>query len=68
MGMQDKTAKRHLRYFIILAALLMLFVVLVLLNICFGSVTVQIGEIGKILLGQGGSITENGIIWKIRLP
>jgi iron complex transport system permease protein len=68
MGMQDDTGKRHVRYRITLAVLLILFVVLVLLNIGLGSVTVRIGDIGRILLGQGGNLTEHDIIWKIRLP
>lgn len=68
MVIHDETAKRHFRYCIILAVLLILFVVLVLLNIGLGSVTVRIGHIGRILLGQGGNVTEHDIIWKIRLP
>nr|WP_041445138.1 iron ABC transporter permease [Syntrophobotulus glycolicus] len=66
--MRDEAAKRHLRYCVTLAMLLILFVILVLLNIGLGSVTIRIGDIGRILLGQGGNGTEHDIIWKIRLP
>jgi len=68
MRNQDETAKRRLKYCITLATLLILFVALVLLNIGLGSVTVRIGDIGKILLGRGGNATGHDIIWKIRLP
>lgn len=68
MGKQDETAKRYLRYCITLAVLLILFVAVVLFNIGLGSVTVQLKDIGKILLGQGGNVTDHDIIWKIRLP
>jgi iron complex transport system permease protein len=68
MENQDETAKRYLRYFIILAALLIFLMVLLFLNIGLGSVTVKMGDIGKILLGQLKNGTEFDIIWKIRLP
>jgi iron complex transport system permease protein len=31
-------------------------------------VTVSLKDILRILLGQGGSVTDHGIIWKVRLP
>ncbi|MEA4847828.1 MAG: iron ABC transporter permease [Clostridiaceae bacterium] len=68
MEIRNESTKRHLRYLITVAILIALFVALVLLNISLGSVTVQIRDIIRILLGQGGSVTEHGIIWKVRLP
>jgi iron complex transport system permease protein len=68
MENQDETAKRYLRYFIILAALLIFLMVLLFLNIGLGSIPVKMGDIGKILLGQLKNGTEFDIIWKIRLP
>jgi iron complex transport system permease protein len=68
MENQDETVKRYLRYCIILAALLIFLIVLLLLNIGLGSITVKMGDIGKILLGQLKNVTEFDIIWKIRLP
>jgi iron complex transport system permease protein len=66
--MGNERAKRHLRYCITLSILVVLFVLLVLLNINFGSVTVPVKDIVKILFNQGGSVTDHGIIWKVRLP
>lgn len=68
MENQNETAKRYLRYNITLAVLLIFFIVLLILNIGLGSITVKIGDIGKILLGQLKNVTEFDIIWKIRLP
>ncbi len=63
-----ENTKRNLRYGIMLAILLILFIILIILNINLGSVSVRIGDIGKILFDQGANITEHDIIWKIRLP
>lgn len=68
MGIPNEAARRHFRYCITIALLLILLVGLFLLNIGLGSVTVAIGDIGKILLGQGENLTDHDIIWKIRLP
>jgi iron complex transport system permease protein len=68
MTLTGENTKRHLRYGITLSILLILFVILILLNINLGSVSVRIGDIGKILFGQGANTTEQNIIWKIRLP
>ncbi len=68
MTLTGENTKRHLRYGITLAILLILFLILILLNINLGSVSVRIGDIGKILFGQETNITEYNIIWKIRLP
>lgn len=68
MTLTGESTKRNLRYGITLAILLFLFVILILLNIYLGSVSVRIGDIGRILFGQGANITEHDIIWKIRLP
>lgn len=66
--MENERTKRHLRYCAALTILAALFFVLVVLNISLGSVTVRIEEIVKILLGHSGSVTDHGIIWKVRLP
>jgi iron complex transport system permease protein len=68
MENQDETTKRYLRYCIILAVLLIFLIMLLLLNIGLGSITIKMGNIGKILLGQLKNVTEFDIIWKIRLP
>jgi iron complex transport system permease protein len=68
MENQDETTKRYLRYCIILAVLLLFLIVLFFLNIGLGSITIKMGNIGKILLGQLKNVTEFDIIWKIRLP
>ena len=68
MTLTGENTKRHLRYGITLAILLILFLILISFNINLGSVSVRIGDIGKILFGQGANITEHDIIWKIRLP
>jgi iron complex transport system permease protein len=68
MRAEDGRIKRHLRFSITLATLVVLFVVLVFLNINLGSVDIEMGDIVRILLRQGGSETEYGIIWKVRLP
>lgn len=57
-----------MRYCITLTILIVLFIVLLLLNINMGSVTVHIKDIVRILFDQGGSVTDHGIIWKVRLP
>lgn len=68
MGIKDESAKRHLRYCVTLTVFVVLFVTLVLLNINLGSVTVQLKDIVTILFHQGGSETDYGIIWRVRLP
>ncbi|NLG86770.1 MAG: iron ABC transporter permease [Firmicutes bacterium] len=66
--MENERATRHLRYSITLAIFAGLFVVLFIMNINLGSVSVQIKDIFQILFFQGGSETDYGIIWKLRLP
>ncbi len=66
--MGNEQTKRHLRFYITLTTLVVLFVVLVFLNINLGSVNIRMGDIVRILLQQGGSETDYGIIWKVRLP
>lgn len=68
MGNRDEAAKKYLRYGVTLAALFILFITLLLLNIGLGSVTIKIGDIGKILVGKLDQATAHDIIWKIRLP
>lgn len=68
MEQKNERAKRHMRYGVTMAVFLALFAALVLLNMNLGSVTVRMGDIVKIILGRGGSETDYGIIWKVRLP
>ncbi len=68
MRIERERSKRHTRYAVTLAALAVLFILLVFLNINLGSVNVRFQDIIRILFNQGGSETEYGIIWKIRLP
>ena len=66
--MREETARRRLRYCVVLAAFAALFVALALLNIGVGSVCVGVREIlGILFRGEGGE-TARGIIWKVRLP
>ena len=51
--------------FIILAALLFLFLVL---NICIGSVNIPVSEIPKMLWGNGADETFTDIVMGIRFP
>ena len=64
--MQPQT-RRYTPVFLALTAALL---VLILLNICVGSVSVPLEEIPRILAnpGQAESDTLTGIVWKIRLP
>ena len=66
--MKDELIKKRLRYAAVLVIFLILFTLLLLLNIILGSVDVRISDIVKILFGQGGNTTDQGIIWKVRLP
>jgi iron complex transport system permease protein len=68
MQVTDVNIKRRVRYSLTLVMLLLLFIALIILNIMMGSVPVRLGEIVKILLGEGTSATTYDIIWKIRLP
>ena len=66
--MREETARRRLRYCVVLAAFAALFVALALLNIGVGSVSVGVREIlGILFRGEGGE-TARGLIWKVRLP
>lgn len=66
--MQSERDRRRIRFCVTLTILVIIFIGLVILNINMGSVTVQVKDIIKILLNQGGSETDYGIIWKVRLP
>ena len=68
MRLKNERTKRRVRYSITLTILVVLFIVLVLLNINLGSVNIKLRDIFHILFNQGGSETEYGIIWKVRLP
>lgn len=48
--------------------LLLLFVVVLFLNIGFGSVRIPLGDIVKIIVWGEGDAAAGNIIWKIRLP
>ena len=45
-----------------------LFVVLVVANLCMGSLSVPISELAGVLLGMGEGGTSVHVIWSIRLP
>lgn len=62
------TAKKRLRYFAVVSALCVLFIVLVVLNVSIGSVTIPIVDTVKALLGMGEGDIYHSILWKIRLP
>lgn len=66
--MDVEKARRRLRYGLVLAVLLALFLVLVVCNIALGSVRVPVRDILAALAGRGEDAVYDGIIWKIRLP
>lgn len=56
------------RYIICLITALVLLAVLVILNICIGSVDMKISDIGYALFDRSSSSVNAQIIWQIRLP
>ncbi|WFF72742.1 iron ABC transporter permease [Proteiniclasticum sp. QWL-01] len=64
----DPSNKRRWRFGLALLFLLSLVLGLVALNISLGSIPVSLPDIRRILFGQGGTPTQQDIIWKIRLP
>ena len=59
---------RSLRIWCVTAALALLFVVLLLLNVGIGSVNISVGEILPIVFGKDAGSIGYDIIWKVRMP
>lgn len=66
--MESGKTSRRLRYWITLVSMLVIFILLVLLNIGYGTVKMPVKSIMEAVLGGGSGGTEYSIIWKIRLP
>jgi len=60
--------KRVMRFTSVFAAMAVLFVVIIVLNIKAGSVHISMGDIIDILFRGGGEEVDRNIIWQIRLP
>ena len=59
---------RYRRVTIVFAVLAVLLVVLGSLNLCIGSLSVPLDELGGILFGQSSNSTGYQVIWNIRVP
>ena len=59
---------RHRRVTIVFVTLAILLLLLAALNLCIGSMSVPLPELGSILMGQGAEGTNYQVIWSIRLP
>ena len=59
---------RHRRVAIVFITLAILLLLLAALNLCIGSMSVPMQELGSILIGQGSDTTNYQVIWNIRLP
>ena len=59
---------RHIRYWIVAAALIILFTALALLNIRTGSVKLTPGEVISAVFRETPGTVSHDIIWKVRLP
>ena len=63
--MRKKSKIRYTAAFLLLGVLLIL---LLILNICAGSISLSPGEILQILAGTSEDVTASQVIWSIRLP
>ena len=60
--------RHRARYQMVFLLLVAALVVITVLNVNTGSVSIPVGEIFRILLGQAKDSAQYSIIWKIRLP
>ncbi len=61
-------SNRRFRYTIAFIILAVLVVVMLIVNICLGSVRIPLEELSKVLLGNSQDITASQILWEIRMP
>jgi iron complex transport system permease protein len=66
--MESIKKRRRTRYWIVLAALLAAFFILVCLNVMLGSVQASVSDTLHILFGSSSDDTMTPVVWKIRLP
>lgn len=66
--MLTEKAKLRPRILIVFAIMIALLFVLIFLNLIIGSFTVSLGDIWRVIAGQGGEATNDRIIWLIRIP
>ena len=66
--MQERFTKRGWRCLIVFMLLGCAFLLLFVVNIGSGSVNIPVNEVVRTLLGRAHDTTQDGIIWKIRLP
>ena len=66
--MEATPNRRHMRFFIVLFALLATLFVFICLNVMLGSVQASASDTLSILFGRGGDDTLTNVIYKIRLP
>ena len=64
----SENLRRRARYQLVFLLLVAALVVITVLNVNTGSVSIPVGEIFRILLGQAKDSAQYSIIWKIRLP
>ena len=65
---RSENLRRRARYQLVFVLLVAALVVITVLNVNTGSVSIPVGEIFRILLGQAKDSAQYSIIWKIRLP
>ena len=66
--MEATQNKRHMRFWIVLFALLAALFIFICLNVMLGSVQASVSDTLNILFGRGGDDTLTNVIYKIRLP
>ncbi len=61
-------SNRRIRYIIAFIILAVLVVIMLIVNICLGSVKIPLSELTRVLFGNSQDITASQIIWEIRMP
>ncbi|MCC8141554.1 MAG: iron ABC transporter permease [Lachnospiraceae bacterium] len=61
-------SNRRFRYTIAFIILAVLVVVMLIVNICLGSVRIPLAELSKVFFGNSQDITASQIVWEIRMP
>lgn len=61
-------SKKRVRYLLVFAIMLLMFVLITVVNINSGSVNISVPDIAKIIFKREGDEVASKIIWQIRLP
>ncbi len=61
-------SSRRLRYTIAFIILAVFVLVMLVVNICLGSVKIPFGDLIKVLMGSSQDFTASQIVWEIRMP